>query len=350
MILHVFNQAFGHSLGGAGTLVDQLYLHRRKTDRFLFVYPDHEHPPMLPAKVLVMSESQFKRARKLNFKVTTIYFHNFVLFHRNLPGKKVFVQHSCLLFEFDLLRGLGGNFEEMQSQYINVLARVDEVVCVSHYDKAILERYVWGLIEVNKIRVIPNGFNLTSRKPLRKQKPVKFFGYIGRLDDRKGIVSLAKNWAGLNHKLLIAGGGGLRSSLRTLTMLNPILNSNRNLIPIGFCTGKKKDDFFRKISALIVPSAYEPFGLVVLEAIHHGVPVIIPSFGGPIEILGADYPLTFSPWSAKSLGSIIEKFKSLSAADLSKIKLAYKKAAHFYSIENCVGLYHSSAPEVDEQR
>jgi glycosyltransferase involved in cell wall biosynthesis len=44
-------------------------------------------------------------------------------------------------------------------------------------------------------------------------------------------------------------------------------------------------DFFDSIDVLLVPSWEEPFGIVVLEGMASGIPVIATSAGGPLDIL-----------------------------------------------------------------
>jgi type III pantothenate kinase len=46
-------------------------------------------------------------------------------------------------------------------------------------------------------------------------------------------------------------------------------------------------EFFDSIDVLLVPSWEEPFGLVVLEGMASGVPVIATAAGGPLEIISS---------------------------------------------------------------
>lgn len=48
---------------------------------------------------------------------------------------------------------------------------------------------------------------------------------------------------------------------------------------------------YRESSALLLTSRFESFGLVILEALAHGVPVVAPAVGGIPEVLGQQWPL-----------------------------------------------------------
>jgi len=55
---------------------------------------------------------------------------------------------------------------------------------------------------------------------------------------------------------------------------------------LGWCAGARLEAFFQAIDVLAVPSIYEPFGLVALEAAARGVPVVCTRIDGLVEVLG----------------------------------------------------------------
>lgn len=61
------------------------------------------------------------------------------------------------------------------------------------------------------------------------------------------------------------------------------------------------------LDALIIPSLYEPFGYVALEAMTEGTPVISSNNGGLDEIL-AGYSYKYNPYADNELKETLERF------------------------------------------
>ncbi|MNN76423.1 Glycogen synthase [compost metagenome] len=83
----------------------------------------------------------------------------------------------------------------------------------------------------------------------------------------------------------------------------------------GWCQGERKQSFLYSLDALIVPSLYEPFGYVVLEAMEANVPLICSNRGGMAEIMG-DSPFLFDPYESGDLQRAILLFQQASTAEI----------------------------------
>ena len=70
-------------------------------------------------------------------------------------------------------------------------------------------------------------------------------------------------------------------------------------------------DFFEMIDVLLVPSWEEPFGIVVLEAMASGIPVIASAAGGPLEIIRPGEGILVPPRDPKSLANAIRSVEPL---------------------------------------
>lgn len=92
-------------------------------------------------------------------------------------------------------------------------------------------------------------------------------GFIGYFSVRKGIERLLNITNRFDCDFYIAGAGEEIITQRVIELSN----SSDNVNYLGFLKGKEKKDFFGKIDFLIVPSKFEPWGLVVNEAIANGV-------------------------------------------------------------------------------
>ncbi len=103
--------------------------------------------------------------------------------------------------------------------------------------------------------------------------------FLGRLARQKGLDRFAavaeRVWqAGFDADFWVYGDGSDREPLRRPGIVH------RG--PLGW---HERGRAFRGASALLVPSRAEPFGMVILEAMQHRVPVIYPVDAGAAEVL-----------------------------------------------------------------
>ena len=142
-----------------------------------------------------------------------------------------------------------------------------------------------------------NGCYLTKRrKTLPESDTINgriTIGYLGRLHKEKGIRVLLTAFRDLcpdvkNTHLLIAG----EPPADNMTMRSELESYAKQLQiddQVSFM-GRVSDTshFYGTIDVFVLPAPREPFGLVILEALSHGCPVIACDAGGPREIL-ADF-------------------------------------------------------------
>ena len=148
--------------------------------------------------------------------------------------------------------------------------------CAVHVTCTDEMKFCRGFGITSPIAVIPNP--VVSRGiPFRKSDGVFRVGYLGRLHRRKNVEGLIRAFAELKldvktTELLVIGGQSadyeafLRAEAARLGVTNIRFT--------GFLDGKKKDDAISSLSVLAMPSAYENFGLVVLEGLVRGIPCI----------------------------------------------------------------------------
>ncbi|MDD5729535.1 MAG: glycosyltransferase family 4 protein [Candidatus Omnitrophica bacterium] len=127
--------------------------------------------------------------------------------------------------------------------------------------------------------VIPNGVDISMFKPASSRvfkAASKRVLFAGRLDARKGIETLfyAFNEAGkaAGAKLTVAGHGPEKSRLMRLARSLDIQADF-----IGKVSQEDLAQIYNAADLLVMPSLYEPFGMVALEAMACGTPVIVSS-------------------------------------------------------------------------
>ncbi len=102
------------------------------------------------------------------------------------------------------------------------------------------------------------------------QKP--YLLYVGRLSPEKNIGALVDLMKGLDHQLVVIGDGPERSRLEKI--------SGPNIQFLGSIAWAKLPNYFAGASCLLLPSSYEPWGMVANEAQAMGKPVICTSACG----------------------------------------------------------------------
>lgn len=182
----------------------------------------------------------------------------------------------------------------------DILENANCVVATSPQEEESLRSLVStrGQIEIIPCGTDTNNFRLTSkadaRTKLKLNSREKVILYVGRFDSRKGIETLVRACALLkqavkekdtnNLKLVIVGGsspnmpdGDERTRIEhivdELGMRDSTLFAGRighDILPL----------YYTAADVCVIPSHYEPFGLVAIEAMACGVPVVASNVGG----------------------------------------------------------------------
>jgi len=143
-----------------------------------------------------------------------------------------------------------------------------------------------------KIGVVPCGVNLEQFKPVSKGSARQYLGFgndkiilfVGRIDPLKGIdrliqaIPYLQNIQGL--KLVVIGGG--ENSQREIEQLQKLacnLNIQDSVTFLGLIKHEQLPYFYSAADVCVVPSYYESFGLVALESLACGTPVVATDVG-----------------------------------------------------------------------
>jgi glycogen synthase len=166
-----------------------------------------------------------------------------------------------------------------------------------------------------KIDVIPNGVRMQlspfrtgqERAVFRRRfaingAPLVF--YVGRIVYEKGVHVLIDAWplvlrAEPDACLVIAGTG---SELERLRQRISELGLSGSITLMGFVSDEERERLYRVADVAAFPSLYEPFGIVALEAMAAGCPVVVASTGGLAEVVRLhETGVTVYPNNAESL-------------------------------------------------
>ena len=139
-------------------------------------------------------------------------------------------------------------------------------------------------IPATEFTIIPNMIDLHNFPPKEPAQNNEFtFGYLANLVADKGHDTLLHALVNIpNCRLLLGGSGPLRTRLEKLC---GELNISNRVTFLGSIHRGEAHTFFEKIDAFVHPSRYETFGIVLLESLASGRPVVATRCGGPNDIV-----------------------------------------------------------------
>ncbi|MBT4366887.1 glycosyltransferase family 4 protein [Candidatus Peregrinibacteria bacterium] len=187
--------------------------------------------------------------------------------------------------------------------------KADQIVAVSNYTKSILVKH-YG-ISSDKIQVVHNGNAKVQMqresiiKSVHGQKPAPMVLFLGRMTVQKGPVQFL-NMAAEIHKsrpdvqFVLAGDGNM---LGELIHRAHDLNLQENIIFAGKVSNSEAQKLFAKADCFVRPSVSEPFGLVALEALAQGTPVVLSKQSGASEVVHNAFKVDF--WDTSKMADCV---------------------------------------------
>jgi len=217
----------------------------------------------------------------------------------------IHVYHSIGQIRFDSLHKLklqeseNEIFKQRLTAEKEIARKADKIIATSPVEKKIIKKLF--KVEENKIDTITIGVDTKIFKPIKKEKARKFLKfendkkiilYVGRIEWRKGIGTLLYAFREIikkfpDSRLYVIGGGKSKSAKKLDNAEQERLKNiikELNISEKVFLLGPKKQKYLcRYYSAsdvCVVPSYYEPFGIVPLESMACGTPVVASRTGG----------------------------------------------------------------------
>lgn len=161
----------------------------------------------------------------------------------------------------------------------------DLFICYTHKAKqALIEE---GIPKA-KIKVIKLGVDLSRFKPQGQEHKDISVLFVGRLVDEKGIMDLYEAFKGIrNAKLRIIGEGPLKFPLKELIRQDGLADR----VKIEMETYDQMHKVYQRADLFVLPSKKtktweEQYGVVLVEAMASGLPVVAYATGAIPEVLG----------------------------------------------------------------
>lgn len=240
---------------------------------------------------------KFTDGKKLNYDLVSCHYYLSGIIGLEIKKKlKVFLIvtfHTLALMKNLVARGEEGkeDFKRIKAEII-LTQKADKIIATSEADAKYLNALYNCPIE--KITILTPGVNLDLFKPISKKKAKKIINadfdyklilFVGRIVPLKGIdvifyalkILLEKN-PGLHLCLWIVGQKSrelerleeMRKLLKITTLVRFVGRKRQNELPY----------YYNASEIVIMPSQYESFGIIALEAMACGAPVITTDVAG----------------------------------------------------------------------
>jgi len=228
-----------------------------------------------------------KLAREIDFDV--IHVHDWMCFQagmaaKQISGKPLVVHvHST---EFDRSgRSVNPTICAIEK---DGLEAADKIIAVSHLTRSILIRKY--NINPNKVITVYNAvepIHYENPKASREFTNDKVVSFLGRITMQKGPEYFVEAASLVlqkmkNIRFVMAGKGDLLNEMKQRVS---DLNISQHFYFPGFITDGEIAELFQTSDVFVMSSVSEPFGMVTLEAMQCGVPVVISKQSGVAEVV-----------------------------------------------------------------
>ena len=174
-----------------------------------------------------------------------------------------------------------------------------------------LKNEIQALSGRNDIEVIGNLVDLskfTIKKRIQNEKFI-FFS-LAFLEGEKGFDTLIKSFAKVyknkNVKLVIGGDGSQKEWLRGIAKENGV---EPQVLFTGALSREEVASWMNKCDIFVLPSRYETFGVVYIEALASGKPVIATFNGGAEDIINEEVGVLVEIDNVNKLAQAMEKVR-----------------------------------------
>jgi glycosyltransferase involved in cell wall biosynthesis len=239
-------------------------------------------------------------------------------------SKQVHTYHSLGIVKYNTIENIPLVASQRLAVEKEVLETAERIVATSPQEKQHMRTLV---SHQGNIDIIPCGTDIrhfgsvdrqAAREALGIDPQAKVVLYVGRFDPRKGIETLvravreSKFYGDKDLKLIIAGGSTPgnsdgRERDRIEGIVNELGMSEFTSLP-GRLSREVLPTYYGAADVCLVPSHYEPFGLVAVEAMASGTPVIASDVGGlQFTVVNENTGLLVPPQDVAAFSNAIDR-------------------------------------------
>ena len=252
---------------------------------------------------------------------------------KNAKYKVVYCAHGWSFLQKDkkeLYRRIYSKIELLESRKTDLIINISD----DEEKEALLRGLPREKMKVVYNSISGNGTKQDIKNPYTNNKNKKLL-FIGRFDKQKGLDLLLNsvNFSELNMELAVIG--------------KPIVTNNvnryvdsKNVKYLGWVDNKYVNSYISCCDAVVIPSLWEGFGLVALEAMKNHKMVISSDAGGLNELVLDNFNgLKFKSGSEKALSLKLKEFENMSNEEILKLgSNGFDLFKEKYDIENLYNL------------
>lgn len=239
--------------------------------------------------------------------------------HGGRPPIKTLFKYKKLFWAAPVLIGMQF-FENL------LLKRIDIFYSLSDEETAYLKKVAPN----SKVKFLTMGISeeyfkkgnkIKARKKLGMDLKKKYFLFIGRMCDAKGLPELLSAIKGMKIELILIGGGDEIERYKKYIKENKIDNARF----VGVLYGKEKIEYLTACDYLILPSRTEGAPVVVMEALAKNLPVIATDVGGVRKMIKDNVNgIIIPPYSSSAIKKAIEQILKWNKKNVKKYAKVYK--------------------------
>jgi glycogen(starch) synthase len=261
-----------------------------------------------------------KKVAMLNKSFDIIHIHDWLVAPAGI-SLKYFLKKPLILTLHSLEIGRVGSISNPVSSVISSIEwwstyEAKKIITTTNFMKQEIINHF--KVPENKIEIIFNGINVNGyniqvdkneiKRKLGIPEHCKIVLFVGRITEQKGVKYLIeaspyvlKNNS--NVRFVIVGDGWQINEIKQ--RIND-LNLNWAIKLTGYVDDFTLKQIIKSADVLVAPSIYEPFGLVALEGMANGIPVIVSNIGGFKEIVEHNVDgLHVNPFNVHEIASAI---------------------------------------------
>jgi glycosyltransferase involved in cell wall biosynthesis len=306
--------SLGRNLSGVGVYSREILFglaRSRPEQNFLFCYRSHRWwksfadpmPPNVSRRLLRAARPRADLFHALNQRV-------------DFPRSPSRTARRTLCTFHDLF-ALTGEYStaEFRARFAHQARRAaensDAIIAVSHFTATQVEKLLG--VESARIHVIPHGVRLpevSSAVPPENIPREKFVLFVGAVQKRKNIARLVKAFERLpsGWRLTLAGAtDGYEAAAELLAVEESPRRSEIDVL--GYVDDQKLASLYARAGIFAFPSLAEGFGIPVLEAMAHGIPVVTSQSSALPEAAG-DAAILVDPFNTDELAGALTQLAS----------------------------------------